>query len=92
MAPFEDATLGNTIIVDTSLRDCIGLESCVHKGPSSIDIRTLARSGELPLSFSRGCGLPDTFIEYLPSLLTRAIQYYSCFMSYSVPQQWGLRF
>src|SRR6516162_10087876 len=37
----------------------------------------------LPLSFLRGCGLPDSFIEYLPSLLNEAIQLYSCFISYS---------
>jgi uncharacterized protein YjbI with pentapeptide repeats len=82
-AVFENAILGNTIIVDTNLRETIGLDSCTHKGPSSIDIRTLARSGELPVSFSRGCGLSDTFIDYLPSLLTEAIQFYSCFISYS---------
>jgi hypothetical protein len=28
-------------------------------------------------------GLPDNLIEYLPSLLGRAIEFYSCFISYS---------
>jgi TIR domain len=37
----------------------------------------------LPLSFLRGIGLRDNFIEYLPSLLDQAIQHYSCFISYS---------
>ena len=37
----------------------------------------------LPLPFLRGCGLPDKLIEYLPSLLNEAIQFYSCFISYS---------
>jgi hypothetical protein len=37
----------------------------------------------LPLNFLRGCGLPDEYIEYLPSLLNRAIRYYSCFISHS---------
>src|SRR5262249_38880748 len=32
--------------------------------------------------FLRGVGLPDNFIEYLPSLLNQAIQHYSCFISY----------
>jgi hypothetical protein len=32
-------------------------------------------------------GLPDQFIEYLPSLLGQAIQYYSCFISYSSKDQ-----
>jgi hypothetical protein len=54
-----------------------------HDGPSSVDYRTLQKSGPLPLAFLRGVGLPDNFIEYLPSLLNQAIQHYSCFISYS---------
>jgi TIR domain len=56
---------------------------CRHYGPSSIDHRTLSRSGSIPISFLRGCGLPDVLIEYLPSLLNQPIQFYSCFISYS---------
>ena len=78
-----NAKLQETIFTNTDLTNAKGLESCVHRGPSSIDHRTLARSGELPLSFLRGCGLPDTFIDYLPSLLNQPIQHYSCFISYS---------
>jgi hypothetical protein len=37
----------------------------------------------LPVPFLRGCGLPDSLIEYLPSLLNQAVQFYSCFISYS---------
>ena len=47
------------------------------------DYRTLQKSGPLPLKFLRGVGLPDLFIDYLPSLLNQAIQRYSCFISYS---------
>ena len=60
-----------------------GLDTCTHHGPSILDHRTLQRSGRLPLAFLRGCGLPDRLIDYLPSLLEEAIQYYSCFISYS---------
>jgi TIR domain len=35
----------------------------------------------------RGCGLPDTLIDYLPSLLGEAIHFYSCFISYSAKDQ-----
>ena len=35
----------------------------------------------------RGCGLPDTFIDYLPSLLSKPIRFYSCFISYSTKDQ-----
>jgi hypothetical protein len=40
-------------------------------------------SGPLPIAFLRGVGLPDNLIEYLPSLLNAAIQFHSCFISYS---------
>ena len=46
-----------------------GLETCRHVGPSTIDHRTLQRSGPLPLAFLRDVGLTDTLIDYLPSLL-----------------------
>ena len=60
-----------------------GLETCYHDGPSTLDHRTLARSGPLPLAFLRGCGLPDALIDYLPSLLNEPFQFYSCFISYA---------
>src|SRR5215207_5741333 len=37
----------------------------------------------LPMRF----GLPENLIEYLPSLLNEAIQFYSCFISYSSRDQ-----
>jgi hypothetical protein len=58
------------------------LETCVHDGPSTLDHRTIAKSGRLPLSFLRGCGLPDKHIDYLPWLLNEPIPFYSCFISY----------
>ena len=59
------------------------LDACTHRGRSTIDRRTLARSGHLPLPFLRGCGLPDKLIDYLPSLLNDPIQFYSYFVSYN---------
>ena len=48
----------------------------------------MLKSGPLPLSFLRGCGLPDRLIDYLPSLLNAGpIQFYSCFISYSSANQ-----
>ena len=76
-------SFGETILGDTDLTDAKGLESGWHKGPSTIDHRTLMRSGNLPLTFLRGCGLPNRLIDYLPSLLKQAIEFYSCFISYS---------
>ena len=82
-ANLSHAALYRTIFGDTDLTDVKGLESCGHTGPSIIDYHTLQRSGSLPLTFLRGCGLPDTLIDYLPSLFSQPIQYYSCFISYS---------
>jgi hypothetical protein len=68
---------------DVDLSRCKNLDAVQHVGPCPIDIRTLQRSGSLPLVFLRGVGLPDTLIEYLSSLLGQPIQHYSCFISYS---------
>jgi hypothetical protein len=86
-ANLSGANLLETVFANTNLNDVKGLEACNHRGPSTIDHRTLAKSGPLPLSFLRGCGLPDELIEYLPSLLNQAIQFYSCFISYSTKDQ-----
>jgi hypothetical protein len=82
-ALLSGAKLCDTVFANVDLSGCKGLESCKHRGPSSVDIRTLQRSGPLPLIFTRGVGLPDTLIDYLPSLLKQAIQFYSCFISYN---------
>jgi hypothetical protein len=75
--------LYETVFGDTILTAVQGLETCDHQGPCILDHRTLAKSGPLPLVFLRGCGLPERLIEYLPSILGEAIQFYSCFISYS---------
>jgi uncharacterized protein YjbI with pentapeptide repeats len=81
-AILEEAIFGNT-----DLKDALGLDTCRHAGPSTLDFRTLANSGSLALEFLRGCGLPDKLIDYLPSLLGEAIQFYTCFISYSSKDQ-----
>jgi uncharacterized protein YjbI with pentapeptide repeats len=75
--------LYGTVFGDTDLTAVLGLETCRHDGPSTLDHRTLAKSGLLPLAFLRGCGLPDSLIDYLPSLLNEPFQFYSCFISYA---------
>jgi hypothetical protein len=82
-ADLHEVRFSETVLSDVDLSRCKNLESVVHRGPSPIDIRTLQRSGRLPLIFLRGVGLPDTLIECLPALLGQAIQHYSCFISYS---------
>jgi hypothetical protein len=82
-ADLSNATLTETTLADLDLTSVIGLETCQHMGPSSIDHQTLMNSYPLPLRFLRGVGLPDNLIDYLPSLLNQPIQYFSCFISYS---------
>jgi TIR domain-containing protein/pentapeptide repeat protein len=86
-ANLKNVRLLATVLSLVNLADGIGLESCKHLGPYIIDHRTLEQSGKLPLVFSLGCGLPDSLIEYLPSLLNESIQFYSCFISYSSKDQ-----
>jgi uncharacterized protein YjbI with pentapeptide repeats len=87
-ADLAGADLYETVLAGLDLSQTIGLEACHHLGPSGIDHRTLLRSQSLPLSFLRGCGLPDRLIDYLPSLLNAAsIQFYSCFISYATSNQ-----
>lgn len=81
------ARFGDTILGDTNFRDAKGLESSRHIQPSLIDHQTLINSGPLALAFLRGCGLPDEFITFIPSLLNKAIQFYSCFITYSTKDQ-----
>ena len=87
-ADLRSVKLGETVFANCNLSEIIGLTDCMHSGPSIIDQRTLVRSRELPLEFLRGIGLPDNYIEYIPSLFHGdAIQYYSCFISYSSHNQ-----
>ncbi len=39
--------------------------------------------GKIPEAFLRGCGVPEDFITFIPSHMGRAIEFYSCFISYS---------
>lgn len=82
-----NAILGYTFLVDVDLADVIGLETCGHIGPSYVDFGTLRESGPLPLVFLQGIGLPDSLIDNLPLLLGQAIDYYSCFISYSAKDE-----
>jgi hypothetical protein len=86
-ADLHGSELNETVFGDTDLSDVKGLDTCKHYGPSSIEYRTLAKPGPLPLASLRGCGLPDVLIDYFPLLLNQPIQFYSCFISYSTKDQ-----
>ena len=55
-----------------------------HRGPSTIGIDTIYRSkGNIPEVFLRGAGVPEDFIVYMRSRVGKAVEFYSCFISYS---------
>ncbi len=82
-ANLEKAQLDKTILADTTFHNTKGLGECKHLSPSMIDDKTLIKSGHLPLSFLRGCGLPDEVIKFYQSIWTKPIQFHSCFICYS---------
>ena len=82
-ADLSRAKIGWTNFLETKLGDCKGLETVRYVvGPSGLDPGTLQVSGELPISFLRGCGWPDVMIDIAPTLWG-PIQFYSAFISYS---------
>ena len=82
-ANFEKALFLETTLADTDFSRARGLTVLRHDGPGVIDERTLRKSWPLPEVFLRGIGLSNQYIEYLPSLMGQAIEFYSCFISYS---------
>lgn len=89
-ADLTSAQIGWTTFVDNDLSNTIGLDTVKHSGPSSIGIDTLYMSdGKIPETFLRGAGIPDEFITFMPSLAgaTQAVQFYSCFISYSTKDE-----
>ena len=84
----DAAIVGWTVFADVNLSVVKGLESVKHTGPSTIGIDTIyASRGRIPEVFLRGAGVPDEFITYMRSLVGRAIEFYSCFISYSSKDQ-----
>ena len=86
-ADLSGVELVETVFGGTDLRNAHGLDNCKFLGPCTLDLRSISLSWPLPLAFLRGCGLPDVFIEYIPSFLEEPIQFYSCFISYSTKDQ-----
>jgi uncharacterized protein YjbI with pentapeptide repeats len=85
-ADFSKAIMVMVTFGNNDLSVAKNLENISHRGPSTIGVDTLYKSGgRIPEVFLRGCGVPDGFIEYVPSLIgaQQAIQFYSCFISYS---------
>lgn len=89
-ADFEDAAAGLTKFANCDLRETRGLDRIKHFGPSTVGIDTIYKSkGEIPESFLRGCGVPESFITQMHSLVAaeEGFQFYSCFISYSTKDE-----
>ena len=83
-ADLSHARVGGMIFGNLDLRTVKGLETVHYAGPSTIGTDTIERSqGDLPEAFLRGAGLSETSIAYAHSLKSHAIEYYTCFISYS---------
>jgi hypothetical protein len=84
----DKAIMGFTILANMDLRTIKGLDRVIHISPSSVSTDTIYRSkGQISEIFLRGCGVPDEFITFAKSLVTSAIEFYSCFISYSTKDQ-----
>lgn len=86
-ANLRNANLGHTVFFRTKLQKVKGLDAIEHHAPSSLDRFTITMADSLPLSFLRGCGLPDLIINNIDVLRGDAVQFYSCFISYSSENQ-----
>jgi hypothetical protein len=87
---FSNAVMWQNSFSNVDLSLAKGLESVGHLNSSTIGIDTLYKSaGKIPESFLRGCGVPDDFITHIPSIIgmQQAIQFYSCFISYSTKDE-----
>jgi hypothetical protein len=81
---FSEAQIGGTCFGNIDLSKVKGLETVWHRGPSSIGIDTVIRSGgTITEAFLQGAGIPDSFITYARSLINKPIEFYSCFISHS---------
>ncbi|HEX8311423.1 MAG TPA: toll/interleukin-1 receptor domain-containing protein [Chthoniobacteraceae bacterium] len=89
-ADFAGAIMSLTHFGDCDLRRVLGLEAAIHEFPSGIPLDTIYRSkGKIPENFLRGCGVPESFITQIHSLVNAedGIQFYSCFISYSTKDE-----
>jgi TIR domain/Pentapeptide repeats (8 copies) len=83
---FRAARCRDTVFADVDLETALGLDEVNHIGRSPVSIDTLYRSsGNIPKVFLLGTGLPEVFVDYVPSLVeaSAGIRFHSCFISYS---------
>ena len=81
---FTNASMLFCTFGEIDFRGVIGLETIRHRARSSIGVDSIyASKGEIPISFMRGCGVPEDFIDFVRDRASVPIPYHSCFISYS---------
>jgi len=86
-ANLANAQCKYTVFADVDLSETKGLETVVHRGPSTVGIDTIFRSkGRIPAVFLRGCGVAENLIKVLPQILAE-VRYYSSFIAYGEPDK-----
>ncbi len=91
---FTKAKLSETLLVDVDITPMLAC-SLAHVGPSTVDFRTIVRSGHHPRlkEFLSEAGLPELYTEYSISCaqaLTateKRLMLHSTFISYGTPDQ-----
>ncbi len=84
-ADFRDSRMEWSVFADVDLSRAKGLDSILHRGPSTVGIDTTYQSGgRIPKAFLRGTGIPNNFINYMTLLAQHPIRFYSCFILYAV--------
>jgi uncharacterized protein YjbI with pentapeptide repeats len=68
-ADLDGAVLGGTLFANSNLKDARNLDYCNHRRESALDYATIKQSGGLPISFLRGCGLPENTPQPAYSIL-----------------------
>ncbi len=89
-ADFSHCLMGGTLLADIDLSVAQALETVDHRGPSTIGIDTIYRSGgKIPEVFLRGAGVQESFISNMKAIVEALspLAFYSCFISYSSKDQ-----
>lgn len=81
------AVWADTVIARSDLTDAKGLDFGIHEGESTVDFETLLKTRPLSRVFLEGAGLPEIAMRFAESLGAPQVQFYSCFISYSMKDQ-----
>lgn len=85
-ARLGDASIGNTTFSGIDFRHIRELNEVEYWKPCQIDIDSLYLSqGLIPKDFLHGCGIPDTMITYMKSIVnaSQPFEFFKIFLSFS---------